>query len=276
MPKIEFYIEDAVKGLFALPPQFADVVITSPPYNIGTAYGAYDDEISRDDYLLWTATWAEGVRQILKPDGALFLNISGKPSDPWVPIDVIQRFRDDFHLQNVIHWTKSIAIGDNTHGHYKPINSKRYLNDCHEYIYHLTLDGERQIDRKAIGVPYKDRSNLRRWANAIAHNVHCRGNCWFIPYPTRQSKKSHAATYPEKLVEMCLSMHGVPPLELREGFQCVDPFIGSGTTARVCASMHLNCLGFEIFSEDCVNAAAGIESTYGIECQVKIGLPEYD
>jgi site-specific DNA-methyltransferase (adenine-specific) len=275
-PRIEFYIEDAVKGLKALPPQFADTVITSPPYNIGTDYSAFDDTGCRDDYLVWTSTWVTGIRQMLKPQGSIFLNISGKPTDPWVPYEVALQFKEEFTLQNVIHWTKSIAIDDETHGHYKPINSKRFLNDCHEYIFHFTMDGNRPIDRTSIGVPYTDRSNLTRWSNAISHQVHCRGNNWFIPYPTRNKKKGHPATYPQRLVEMCLLMHGMPPVELREGFQCVDPFMGSGTTAKACARYKVNCLGFEIFSEDCIEAAAEIQAQYGIECPVKIGSPEYD
>jgi len=32
-------------------------------------------------------------------------------------------------------------------GHYKPINSKRFLNDCHEFIFHFTPSGEELNDR---------------------------------------------------------------------------------------------------------------------------------
>jgi hypothetical protein len=50
---------------------------------------------------------------------------------------------------NIIHWVKSIAIdkdqagtaagpSDLAVGHYKPINSNRFLNDCHEFIFHFS------------------------------------------------------------------------------------------------------------------------------------------
>jgi len=76
----------------------------------------------------------------------------------------------------VIHWIKSIAIsqddvgdypgieGDVAVGHYKPINSKRFINDCHEYIFHFTHKGNVRLDRLAVGVPYQDKSNIDRWA----------------------------------------------------------------------------------------------------------------
>ena len=51
-------------------------------------------------------------------------------------------------LQNTIHWVKSIAIdreagggADLAVGHYKPINSDRFVNDCHEFIFHFTPTG---------------------------------------------------------------------------------------------------------------------------------------
>ena len=79
--------------------------------------------------------------------------------------EVLFELRRHFALQNVIHWIKSIAIqkedvgrypgivDDVSVGHYKPINSSRYLNDAHEYIFHLTRDGGIGLDRLAVGVP---------------------------------------------------------------------------------------------------------------------------
>ena len=72
-----------------------------------------------------------------------------------------------FTLQNTLHWINPIAIpvsdgnGDGEpiqRGHYKPINSKRFLHDCHEYIFHLTRRGDVALDRLALGVPYADKS----------------------------------------------------------------------------------------------------------------------
>ena len=40
-------------------------------------------------------------------------------------------------------------------GHFKPINSKRFVNDCHEYVFHLTKSGDVALDRRAAGVPYR-------------------------------------------------------------------------------------------------------------------------
>ncbi|MTI96210.1 MAG: site-specific DNA-methyltransferase [Firmicutes bacterium] len=237
-----------------LEPKSVDVIVTSPPYNIGVKYNQYDDSISRDDYLQWLHEWAQICTEILSDEGSLFLNIGSKPSDPWVPFEVATVMRDVFQLQNVIHWIKSIYIendsyGDKTSlsvGHYKPINSKRYVNDTHEYIFHFTKTGRVELDRLAIGVPYKDKSNVSRWQGAKA-DKRCRGNTWYIPYKTiqnRNTERPHPASFPPELVANCIRLHG-----LEKSALVLDPFMGIGNTALACIDLKIDCVGFELDKE---------------------------
>jgi len=253
---ITLYCEDAEKGMGSrLTPGSVDVIVTSPPYNIGVTYSSYRDTIPRIDYLEWTGNWMAAANGALSPEGSFFLNIAGKPSDPLVPFQVLEVALQYFTLQNVIHWVKSIHIpkeaagkygilrGDLTAGHYKPVNSKRFLNDCHEYIFHLTPSGSVPLDRLAIGVPYQDTSNISRWKSAES-GLHCRGNTWFIPYKTIKSKdrdRPHPASYPPKLAEMCIKLHGIERCH-----SVMDPFLGIGGTALACAGLGINFTGFEI------------------------------
>ena len=158
---IRLCLENCFLGMKQLPEGSVDVVVTSPPYNIGVKYGVYDDKIHREAYLDWLEEWSSEVRRVLAPAGSLFLNIGAKPKDPWGPLETAMRFRNRYCLQNTIHWIKSIAIdragnGDDhglkediNVGHIKPINSRRYLSDAHEY--HLPLYQERQ---RGIGSPF--------------------------------------------------------------------------------------------------------------------------
>src|SRR5258705_13500249 len=61
---------DCVEGMSRLEANSVDVVVTSPPYNLGIKYGKYDDRQMRDGYLEWSATWAAQVNRALKDDGA--------------------------------------------------------------------------------------------------------------------------------------------------------------------------------------------------------------
>src|SRR3546814_8677430 len=98
----------------------------------------------------------------MKPGGSFFLNVGGTGADPWIVMDVANAFRESFVLQNHITWVKSVSIGDDTVGHFKPINSRRCLNNNHEAVFHFTKSGAVDIDRLAVGVPYKDKSKIAR------------------------------------------------------------------------------------------------------------------
>jgi site-specific DNA-methyltransferase (adenine-specific) len=253
--RLTFYLGDCLKVLPNLPAGSVGVIVTSPPYNIGVDYRTYEDDLPRAEYLTWTERWTRAAARAMHPDGSLFLNVGAKPTDPWVPLEVAQVARHHFKLQNTIHWVKSIAIdrdaaGSNAGlekdlavGHYKPINSERFINDCHEFIFHFTPGGRTRLDRRAVGVPYQDKSNVKRWGGAGV-DKRCRGNTWFIPYETIQSRdrdRPHPASFPPKVPEQCLRLHGLD----RAG-TVMDPFLGLGNTAVAAARLGLDFVGIEM------------------------------
>ncbi len=99
-----------------------------------------------------------------------------------------------------------------------------------------------------MGVPYADISNLHRWEGAKQSEVHCRGNCWYRPYKTRQEKSVHPAEFPETLPDSCIRLHGVPA-ENGSVFVVCDPFCGTGATAWAAANLGLSFIGFDINRE---------------------------
>ena len=252
---LRFYLGNSIDILPRLPEHSIDAIVTSPPYNLGIRYRSYDDTMPRARYLEWTSDWVRLAAQTLSPGGSLFLNVGSKPTDPWTAFDVAQAARPHLTLQNTIHWIKSIAIekslagtrsgltADLAVGHYKPINSERFLHDCHEFVFHFTPAGDTPLRRQAIGVRYQDKSNVARW-RAAADDLRCRGNTWFIPYETIQSRdkdRPHPATFPPRLPEMCLRLHGVDRIGT-----VADPFLGLGSTAVACAQLGLNFIGIEM------------------------------
>jgi site-specific DNA-methyltransferase (adenine-specific) len=205
--------------------------------------------------LQWSREWAAEVKRVLKNNGSFFLNLGACPSNPLVPHELIVALKNDvgFVLQNTFHWIKSITVemksGEQVSaGHFKPIQSKRFVNDCHEYIFHLTKTGNTQLDRLAVGVPYSDKSNIGRWAHTKGKDLRCRGNNWFIPYQTivnRKKERPHPATFPVELAENCIRVHGCKPESL-----VIDPFLGIGNSAiaaQKCGIRHFT--GFDIDAE---------------------------
>ncbi|MEM9282873.1 MAG: site-specific DNA-methyltransferase [Verrucomicrobiota bacterium] len=249
--EFDLRLGDCIAGMKELPDASIDLVMTSPPYNLGIAYEHYNDRLSPEDYLSWSVEWASEVKRLLKPEGSFFLNVGASPSHPWMPHELALAFRELFHLQNTIHWIKSITVEPRDEdpvsvGHFKPINSKRFLNDCHEFVFHFTLSGKVPIDRLGVGVPYADKSNIARWSHTEGNDLRCRGNNWYVPYETIASRvkdRPHPATFPMELARKCICLHGGKARDLT----MLDPFLGIGHAAVAAGETDLGkFIGFEI------------------------------
>ncbi|MEO5720022.1 MAG: site-specific DNA-methyltransferase [Chthoniobacterales bacterium] len=245
MPTFDLRPGDCVTGMALLAEASVDLIVTSPPYNLGIAYGKYSDRAERGSYLDWCEEWAAAARRALKPDGSLFLNVGAAPSNPLLPYELVLRLQKYFVLQNTIHWIKAITIDDESRGHFKPINSPRYLNDCHEFVFHLTSEGRTPIDRLALGVPYQDKSNIARWQHTSGKDKRCRGNTWFVPYQTiksRDKERPHPATFPVQLAVNCIKLYGLSRVQTM-----LDPFLGIGNSAVAAQECGVpKFIGFEI------------------------------
>jgi site-specific DNA-methyltransferase (adenine-specific) len=232
---------DCLVGLGEQDTGSVSVVVTSPPYNIGVKYSKYND--NRVDYWEWLFNVFVEIKRVLIEDGHFFLQMGGIAKLPLIPYQALtQALRAEFVLQNQIVWVKNISIGQTSHGQFKPINSKRFVNHTYEFIFHLTKTGKVSIERLSVGVPFTYESNIGRFNHTS--NLRCRGSVWFIPYDTIQNKEeryNHPATFPVALPEMCIRLAGVP-----QGSLILDPFVGVGSTLIACKRLGMRGLGFDI------------------------------
>ena len=260
-------------------------VVTSPPYNLGVAYESYEDRQPRDDYLAWLGDVFESLRRVLHDEGHFFLNVGYSNTDPGMDFDVAAVAYKHFMLQNRISWVKSISIGEKTYGHFKPVNSPRFLNPTNELVFHFTKTGAVPVDRRAIGVPYKWKSNLdkrsrvrgrlakrfgfKHWRDfearagetdrirleaeladrlkRIGHvqDRRCRGNTWFVPYDTIRDRELDRGRHPATFPV------GLPEMCIRfsgcaRRSLVYDPFLGSGTTMVAARNLGMRGVGTEI------------------------------
>ena len=63
--------KNCLVGMQELAAESVDVVVTSPPYNLGVDYGTYKDDLPEDQYLRWPRQWMGEVFRVLKAKGSL-------------------------------------------------------------------------------------------------------------------------------------------------------------------------------------------------------------
>lgn len=213
-----------------------EVVVTSPPYNIGMSYNTYDDR--RLDYNEWTIAWLTEAMRVSKR--GIILNLDASPSRQTELYSVMGAISSRFHIQNTIVWTKSVTVDGRTHGHFKPVGGTRYVNHTHEMIFHVVEKGQLvDVDRLAVGVPFTDKSNIARFKGNKSSDLRCGGSTWHVPYPTRKERLQHPASFPIELAtKMILYAGGVGPV--------LDPFGGSGTTLMAARALNRSAVGIEI------------------------------
>jgi site-specific DNA-methyltransferase (adenine-specific) len=66
---------DCIIEMGKLPESTVDLVVTSPPYNVGIDYDSHDDRMTMEDYWEFTEKWLSNTYRLLKDDGRIAVNI---------------------------------------------------------------------------------------------------------------------------------------------------------------------------------------------------------
>ena len=206
-------------------PKDIDLVVTSPPYKD-------EDGFSRE----LIDNFQKFCYENMSRDSLLFLNFGHLAGFKSRPFEVAMMLEMDFELVDTITWVKN---------HYRPIQGKRRVNNLTEFIF-MFSKGNPKIDRLSIGIPYADKSNIKRWKGTEGKDLKCQGNVWHIDYETvnKEEEKLHNDRFPLDLPKNCIKLSGIP-----KGSLVVDPFSGSGTTAKACEMLGMNFWGTEIDSD---------------------------
>lgn len=183
-----------------------DLVVTSPPYKSGK--DGYDEQTMRRAFL--------ECHFAMKSNALMFVNMGYLQEDFHRPFRTAALIEEiGFQPRETFIWIKN---------HYKPLGGKKRVNNLYEFIFMFSKGNDFELDRLAVGVPYKDKSNVKRFANG--RDLRCAGNVWHIDYPTiqRSKDKIHHDMFPVELPERCIKLAG-----LKNGL-VFDPFTGSSTT----------------------------------------------
>lgn len=219
------------QGLLAeIPDNSAQLVVTSPPYNIGKKYEGKKRNL--DDYLRDQASVISECSRILQPGGSICWEVGNHIAGPQeiVPLDIVLYplfMQEQLKLRNRIVWHFE-------HG----LHCSKRFSGRYETILWFTKGDEYTFKLDPIRVPQKYPGKKQfKGPNAGQLSCHPLGknpsDVWIFPNVKHNhiEKTIHPCQFPVELVErLVLSLTAEDDL-------VVDPYMGVGTTA-VAAIMH--------------------------------------
>jgi len=236
---------DCLEVMKDIPDKSVDLVLTSPPYNLGNfekgsfyggiertlTYKTYSDNRDEDNYIKWQRDILTECRRLIKDTGVIFYN--HKPrilNGEWNN----RRNLIPFPIRQEIIWDR--AGMTNFSGSFFANNTERLF---------IIAGNKWKVNRKYVGM----------------------GEVWrIIP----EVNTEHPAPFPYELANKVISSSS------KETDTILDPFLGSGTTAVAAKQLGRNFIGIEINPDYCKIAEDRLRQTELFTPKPKIDLIQSD
>ena len=227
-----------------LPRECIDLVVTSPPYDDLRTYGGHTWDF-------YGVAWQ--LKRVLKPGGVIV----------WVVADATKDGSETGSSMEQALFFKRLGL--NLHDtaiyrkmNYTPLTHNRYEQEW-EYMFILSAGKPKTFNplkvpctwagQQTWGKPnmYKDNSGeLTRVEQTTINETKIKGNIFeYLVGSTQTGKINHPAIFPEQLAKDQILSWSNP------GDIVLDPFSGSGTTAKAAKELERKYIGFEINPEYC-------------------------
>ena len=226
------YNMDCVEGLKQVADNSVDLIVTSPPYNLGIAYDSWDDNMPWDKYLEWCETWLKECYRVLKDDGRICINHYFCNN----PINEQGKYESRFPLFDLKVIMEKIGYGCHRVAVWDDLTMKKqtawgsWLSASAPHI---------NCPYEGILIAYKKQWNkINKGVSTIRKNDFMEGcsGVWHIGTTPSYTM----ANFPERLPQLCIDL-----LSYKDDV-ILDPFSGSGTTCYVAKCMDRKFIGFEI------------------------------
>lgn len=215
----KIYNEDCLKGMQAINDDSIDLIITSPPYNLGKihhtgsnrfkSYCEYNDNMPEDLYQAWQLKILSECFRILKPNGSMWYNHKNRIKEGKQITPYEWLLKTNFTIKQEVIWQNGSQNFD-----------KIRFYPMTERVYWLA------------------KSPQTKMFNSINHHDFFNRSEW---QPVK-TKGNHKRAFPIKMCEDIIDCF--PDSQI-----VFDPFMGSGTVAQASKNKGKDYLGFEISKE---------------------------
>jgi site-specific DNA-methyltransferase (adenine-specific) len=249
------YCKDS-RGMEDVEDGSVQLVVTSPPYNVGKPYendvqnGRHLDNL--DEYLVFLRdVWRECVR-VLCHGGRMAINVASTWRQPYIPLHsyITQQLLElGLIMRGEIIWDKGASVGVSTAWGSFARPSNPTLRDVHEYIL-VFSKGSLKLESRGAGSGIKNEEFVE-WTKSI----------WRFPTETPK-RVGHPAPFPEELPRRLILLY------TSVGDVVLDPFMGSGTTAVAAVRTGRHYIGYDSSAQYCDAARRRLS---GIQTQLPEG-----
>ena len=238
------YNMDCVEGMKLLPNECIDLTVTSPPYDNLRKYKGFEWDFEGVANELYRVTKKGGIVVWVVGDAT----ING--SETGTSFKQALYFKEiGFRLHDTMIFAKRNPI---------PLTHNRY-EQCFEYMFVFSKGKPKTFN--PIMIPCATagsrihRRNTGRVEEAATRNrdevtvtkmMKQKGNIWeYLVGSKKGETGNHPAPFPEELAQDHIISWS------NEGDLVLDPFMGSGTTAKMAKLNNRNYIGFELSEEYC-------------------------
>jgi DNA modification methylase len=231
---------DTRELLKTIPKGKIQLIVTSPPYNVGKEY---EKKIDIEDYKAQQKEIIDLCVPLLTPTGSICWEVGNyiSPRSEVVPLDILLY---DFFKSNKLVLRNRI-VWHFEHG----LHTKNRFSGRYETIIWFTRDTKKfYFNLNAVRVKQKYPGKRHyKGPNAGKYSGHPDGknpsDIWEIPNVKANhiEKTEHPCQFPIGLVQRLINAL------TKEGDWVLDPFLGAGTTACAAIIEHRKAIGAEIF-----------------------------
>ncbi len=219
-----------------------DLIVTSPPYNVGVSYGSNDDSRSYEEYLSFTYAWLSKCFALAKESGRLCLNIpldKNKGGQQAVCADITTIAKQiGWNYHSTIIWNEGNISRRTAWGSWMSASAP-YVIAPVEVI--VVMYKERW--KKAKGTNDISREEFMAWTNGL----------WTFHGQSKKGAGGHPAAFPLELPRRCIKLFSYV------GDTVLDPFLGSGSTLLAAYANKRCGIGLDIDAGYCQIAAHRLE-----------------